>query len=355
MKFGLLVGRGIANKNSVDGYKNIGDYIQNIAAMQFLPRVDEYIDRENIDNGNDNIKVIMNGWFTGNLETFPCYQRILPLPISMHIVPALYNQIFDNKDIYDWFIKNQPIGCRDEETKTFLKSKNIDAYFSNCLTLTLGKSYNNCSKKQSPLVFVDPYLCKNIDLSKTDKIKFLFLLIKSPYTVIKIFKNFIGKTNVYCSWEMSRKAKFFTVLQFIYTYKQCFTYKQLRNAIFLSHIVRVGKNTELQTEESKLAYSDYLLRLYEKASLVVTSRIHCALPCLAMNTPVLFSIGQYLRGKATNEDAGRLGGVEELFNKIEINKSDVLNKIELPIVNKTDYKKYVELLSTKCENFIKES
>ena len=61
MKYGLLVGKGIAFKNTSDGYKNIGDYIQNIAAMQYLPTIDDYIDRESLYEGKEKIKVIIIG------------------------------------------------------------------------------------------------------------------------------------------------------------------------------------------------------------------------------------------------------------------------------------------------------
>ncbi len=40
---------------------NIGDYIQSLAAAQFLPHVDGYIDRDNILNLLEGA-VIGNGW-----------------------------------------------------------------------------------------------------------------------------------------------------------------------------------------------------------------------------------------------------------------------------------------------------
>ena len=40
--------------------------------------------------------------------------------------------------------------------------------------------------------------------------------------------------------------------------------------------------------EARLACADRLLDLYAGAKAVVTTRLHCALPCLALGTPVLF-------------------------------------------------------------------
>jgi hypothetical protein len=47
----------------------------------------------------------------------------------------------------------------------------------------------------------------------------------------------------------------------------------------------IGHNDESQTKRFEIA--EDLLKTYSKASVVVTTRLHCALPCLAMGTPVL--------------------------------------------------------------------
>ena len=47
--------------------ENLGDDIQSLAAKQFLPRIDVYVDRDYINNincSNEETKLIMNGWFT---------------------------------------------------------------------------------------------------------------------------------------------------------------------------------------------------------------------------------------------------------------------------------------------------
>ena len=57
-----------------------------------------------------------------------------------------------------------------------------------------------------------------------------------------------------------------------------------------------------------------LLHKYAKAKLVITSRIHCALPCLALGTPVIF-----VNGFDSFVDSCRFDGILELFNRIDIN------------------------------------
>jgi exopolysaccharide biosynthesis predicted pyruvyltransferase EpsI len=39
---------------------------------------------------------------------------------------------------------------------------------------------------------------------------------------------------------------------------------------------------------ARLAAAERLLEVYARAEMVVTTRLHCALPCLALGTPVLF-------------------------------------------------------------------
>ena len=57
-----------------------------------------------------------------------------------------------------------------------------------------------------------------------------------------------------------------------------------------------------------------LLNKYARAKLVITSRIHCALPCLAMGTPVIF-----INGFDSFVDSCRFDGIIELFNRIDVN------------------------------------
>ena len=46
------------------GYFNIGDYVQSLAAKQYLPQVDMYLNREYLNKSSiESCKLIMNGWF----------------------------------------------------------------------------------------------------------------------------------------------------------------------------------------------------------------------------------------------------------------------------------------------------
>lgn len=116
---------------------NIGDEIQSISAKRFLPRVDCYINRDNINEFNDkeNVKMIINGWFTHNPENWPPQKsNIHPLLISFHIT-KLYHETLTRPESIRYFKKHEPVGCRDYHTAKLLRDKGVKAYFSGCLTL----------------------------------------------------------------------------------------------------------------------------------------------------------------------------------------------------------------------------
>lgn len=67
-----------------------------------------------------------------------------------------------------------------------------------------------------------------------------------------------------------------------------------------------------------------LLEKYAKAQLVITTRIHAALPCLALKTPVILINKNY--------DRNRFDGLYDLLNTIGINSN---NKFEIRVnINK---------------------
>ena len=62
---------------------NIGDYIQSLASIQYLPSINQYINREKLGLYNgENTQLIMNGWFTHEPKTWIPSQKITPLFIS---------------------------------------------------------------------------------------------------------------------------------------------------------------------------------------------------------------------------------------------------------------------------------
>src|SRR5690606_2510636 len=135
---------------------NVGDNIQSLAAKQFLPKVDTYLNRECLaDYQGDQVKLIMNGWFTHNIHHWVPSEAIDPLFVSFHMNNTAAPFMLSDKGIA-YLKKHQPIGCRDQFTVNILKEKGIEAYFTGCLTLTLDSYKVDDSERTDNIYIVDP-------------------------------------------------------------------------------------------------------------------------------------------------------------------------------------------------------
>ena len=320
---------------------NIGDYIQALAASQFLPCVDGFVNREDLaDYDGEECRVVMNGWFMHNPDRWPPNERIHPFFISFHINVLAAEKMLDEKGIY-YLRRFEPIGCRDVYTCNLLKGYGIEAYFSGCLTLTLGHNY--CfNGKRNGVFFVDPYI------PKLDSIYVLYkdivCLLTHPLLNYKISRKFIFNKSI-----IKRNL---TIARFVRLYSCVFTNDTLTSAIYISH---QNQFYATLSNKERIQEAERLVRLYAKAYFVVTSRLHCALPCLGLGTSVYFT------HKIENDlvSACRYGGLIELFNKIKVDSAktfcdfDTNGKLSCDNVkvNKDSWIKIAELISKKCSAF----
>lgn len=278
MKFGLLTYS--ENKR----FFNVGDNIQSLAAKQYLPQVDEYINREKLaDYHSDKTKLIMNGWFTHNIHNWVPSESIDPLFVSFHINNTAAPFMLSDKGVA-YLKKHEPIGCRDQFSADTLKAKGIDAYFSGCLTLTLDSYKVDDSLRGDDVYIVDPLY----SYPTSEKV---FYDLRSVLRNIKNKKIF----------KLADKANHI---------KGIIDADLLKSAIFINQEPPAGKYTDAE----KFAMAEDLLHKYAKAKLVITSRIHCALPCLAMGTPVIF-----INGFDSFVDSCRFDGILDLFNRVDVN------------------------------------
>lgn len=328
---------------SVEGIKsiNIGDYIQALASSQFLPSVDGFVNREELkDYDGEECIVIMNGWYMHNPKMWPPSEKIHPIFLSFHINSLASNEMLSEESL-NYLKKHEPIGCRDYYTCELLKSYNIEAFFSGCMTLTLGLNYHQ-EIRDDKYYFVDPFYqyknsLKNLSLSIIE----LLIHYKSIHHISKKLPN--NKKGVK---SIIKTAFFFK------EYKRFFSKDILTRAEYVcqesSDYHKFGNNYELLREAERL------VKCYSKAKLVVTSRIHCALPCLGLDTPVVFI--ENLRQKETSRC--RLNGLRELFNLLvwdeqlrhtqSFNPTTLIDAHHIP-QNKLDCKKISANLIQKCQ------
>lgn len=303
---------GILKCSGTGAFKNIGDYIQSVAQEQFWEHKDCYVERETLNTfeAKESVNVIMNGWFMWAPDNFPPSPAINPLFISFHIVPEIAQKLLTDQSIK--YLKNyEPIGARDTGTMNILKNNGVESYFSGCLTLTLGKKYQS-NKKNDNIFFVDPYFefggkLKQNPLKKHFKAWWYY--IKNRNKVKKILKNFNYEfSSLYRFWPSIEKK--LMAASFYQSYSNFFSDDILQQAEFIQHNV---KQIDFPTEESKIDYAKQLICKYATAKLVVTSRLHCGLPCLGLETPVIFVTSDALNGSSIRS-AGRFGGLIDLFH-----------------------------------------
>lgn len=334
MKNGLLI------YDSHSDHFNIGDYIQSLAARQFLVEPPILVNRENLNlySGED-LKLIMNGWFLYELQNWPPSRQIDPLFVSFHLNSTAYS-ILERKEVVAYFKTHEPIGCRDIPTMEKFNEYGIQAYFSSCMTTTLGETYSS-ENKTGKIFIVDPYI--KLSTSPAG-------LISTAVELLSSFQN-ISKINKKRGLTHTLRDLFITA-QFYREYKRLLTADQLVNAEYTTHYL---PDSKFLTEESRFEYAKELLAKYAGAALVVTSRIHCALPCLGLGTPAI-----YIKDVEDEEiSTCRLDGLLQLLNVVnydsgQFSSKDVnLNTNRLvDIKNKPAYVDYKNKLVAACKNFI---
>lgn len=281
--------------------ENIGDDIQSYAAACLLPEVNYYIEREHMDvfrpKEEEPVNVIINGWLMNNKLGWPISACINPLYLSMHFL------INDNLHVEDDFLKglggedmkaHAPVGARDFGTQRLLEQNGIPSYFSGCLTLTLPRKFQ---KEVS-----EPYICLT---------------------------------------DISDEAVNYVREQY-----------PNQNIRIIEHVPRNLPPMVDQTADWNIRFQkvESLLEIYQNASAVVTTRLHCAMPCLALGTPVLLLKDDGLF------DASRMDGLSELV--YSATTSDFVSgkvdfNLENPPENPNQYVQIRNTLIQTAEDFLK--
>ena len=290
MKYKLLA---VSSKAVV----NIGDYIQALAALQFLPANDGFIQRESLRTyQGEEATVVMNGWFMHHPEQWPPARSIHPVFLAFHLNVLAQERLLSDEGIA-YLKEHEPIGCRDRNTVNLLASKGIEAFFSGCLTLTLGRNFRFEGKRES-IIFVDPFFVTRWSIVKG--MRNLATLVVHWKAIKKIARKIP---------EGSGGRKMMILATFYREYRKLFSKDALVNGEYICQQSRYYKNA-FQTDEERLKEAERLVRKYAQAQLVVTSRIHCALPCLGLETPVIYTEGE----DQSEASKCRMSGLKELFN-----------------------------------------
>ena len=118
--------------------------------------------------------------------------------------------------------------------------------------------------------------------------------------------------------------------------------KELLNQFDGEKIERTTHECSLNhSHEQRFAMALDLLKKYATARCVITSRIHCALPCLALGTPVVLVTPTY--------DTLRYRGIDKFFNHIWMDEngklSQHIDKVNGEIVNNNELALFINSLA----------
>lgn len=207
--------------------QNLGDEIQSLAARQFLPRVDTLFNRDSLSKAeaDEPHLLIMNGFFT----QIPPRK---PFPPSKSIVPI--------------FVSFHIAGTK-ETTRHFLSPSSIE-YF----------------KEHEPIGCRDRKTMEMLQSKGVDAFysKCLTLTFERRQTSPENGKVFLVNIDRFIPIPRPIRS----------------------GAISVSHDVPADMSSE-----TKFRLAQELLDRYRnEAKLIITTRLHCALPCIAMGIPVIF-------------------------------------------------------------------
>ncbi len=216
---------------------NLGDNIQTLAARQLLAPIVPALtlDRDTHELSSptfQHVRVLFNGWVSAHHSKFPPLSNIEPLFIGFHwneqLHPSLPSFAFQSIASHiDYLKAHSPIGCRDTHTLQLLKSHNVPSYFSGCPTLTLEPDYSISTRDKTEILLVD----------------------LTPAMMAKL--------------PLSIRTQ----------------------GVQLTHILPKGL-----THAVKMERASQMINRYRRAKFVITSRLHAALPCRAMNVPCVMMI-----------------------------------------------------------------
>lgn len=213
---------------------NLGDEIQSIAAQQFLPHTDLIVDRDQWTvhpaGASGDCKIILNGWFTHDPSTWPPPAFLTPCLVSLHITRERYGS--------DAMVAPSEALMQGDSLEYFKRHQPVGA--RDLWTADLLRRHG-----------VDSYFSGCLTLT---------LEAASP----------AGREDYICAVDLP-EALYQALLA------------RVRGPVLrISH-----RDASGGTFEERCTRASKLLALYARAKSVVTTRLHCALPCIGFGTPVL--------------------------------------------------------------------
>jgi len=272
---------------SYSNSNNLGDPIQSLAAKALLGQAaDLEMDRDHLDTYTGSARgIVLNGWFMDKPEHWPPAVQLDPLFISFHLNPTAEKKM-TRPDGIAYFKKHEPIGCRDLYTQKTLEQKGIKTYYSACLTLSLQR--NVIVPPQTPRKGILALSCLERMLPEVN-----FEQGISPKGLLSTAIQVLKFPSKYVKYKKAQQR----LRAFLQHQNQPITYRSQR----------IPKILEDGAQFKALALDQ--LKAIATAEHVITSRIHTALPAVALGTPVILLSD----GLEHPNQWSRMEGMEQFF------------------------------------------
>ena len=274
------------------GMPDLDDEIQSIAARRFLPRVDYRIDRERMHKfgsaATGKVWVIANGDYLRTPENWPPSQYVRPLWISLHISPSRGER--SGLTPLDTMLTQPAVKC----LKGYGPVGARDAHTFGLLRSADVESYlSGC-------------LTLTLERPPVERDHDLIVLNDVPEAVATLIRRQILKA-----------------------------------------VLETSHSDPEEESESRYARARALLNTYARAGCVITTRLHCALPCLAFGTPVLL----------LDTAANRLlcSGLSDLFHHCSVDDllaGEAAFDVASPPSNLDRHVAYAEALRARVADFV---
>ena len=286
---------------------NIGDDIWAYAQSLFYPHIDHLIDKTTVykfKSDDDEEVATIIGAFVEPRNYEYCFfppKNIVPLFVGAYFRSAMW-ELLENKSFIKYLKAYEPIGVRT--TSAEFLDLGVEAYFSGCVSLTLPEMDKNVGK----------YIC----------------LVDVPEPIEKIIRDKVGN-----NYEIK-----------VLTHEL----SQIGEEVYQEHRnLSIDKRFDMVKE---------LLQIYADATLVITTKLQCALPCLTQHTPVLFTLPR--NGEGIVDMFERMECFYDMFNMCWYDEmEDYLLEYDLfdPPQNPDTYMKYrcdlqknIGMFISQCEN-----
>lgn len=204
---------------------------------------------ENDNGARRNSFCIMQGWFSHSLNFLP--NNLNPIWFGTHFSPTIKPVILEVLNANPKYFGPDAVGCRDTGTKNFLSSLLQPSYLSRCTTLLFDKCETVFDKTGNPYTNV--------------------FLVDFPESFLAYLPDYV-----------------------------------LQNASIINQ--KCVKSEYVHWKHTYQRAKELLKTYQEKASLVITTALHCAAPCLAMGIPVI------LIAESPSENLSRFSALTGLLN-----------------------------------------